>query len=113
MINKYGLFRYLVAKHFLSKSLEEIEEMQKLKTFDMELMTYQLLFKKTLNELFPSNYLNINMGSKFSKKVPYIFKNTYNQDKDHDLCEYKSILDNNYERMQCNQSYLEDLNLLF
>lgn len=55
-IRRFGRFRYLVAKHFLTKSLEQIEE-DKRSTgcFNLRLIARIQLFNKVTEQLFPRN----------------------------------------------------------
>ena len=109
MAKKYGLFRFLVAKHFLSKSLEEIESFERKNSFDLPQLVKLLLFSNTLDKIFPDDSLDYNMGLKFHHKIEFIYKNTYNEKRAADLCDYKQLLDYNeiYKLMQCNQDYLD------
>lgn len=73
MAKKYGLFRYLVAKHFLSKSLDELEKNERRNKFDIPLLVRLLLFQHILDEIFPNDSRKYNLGLKMSKKNKALF----------------------------------------
>ena len=75
-IKKYGRFRYLVAKHFLSTSLQEIDDPPK--KLDIRQIVKLMLFLKTLEEIFPEDSVRFgNLGMKYEHMNEQLYKNTY------------------------------------
>ena len=69
MAKKYGLFRFLTAKHFLSKTLEEIDSHERKNKFDLPSLVRLLIFQNALEEMFPENSSKQTLGMKFKRKV--------------------------------------------
>ena len=64
-IQQYGLLRTLIAKHFLSKSLDEIHNSYATGTFKLRLLAAIALFSKALDRVFPKRGKARNIGEKF------------------------------------------------
>ena len=86
MAAKYGLFRYLIAKHFLSKTCDELDSLSKKRSFDVVALTRLFVFASVLEEMFPPGSRADNFGRKWRGKFGKIDVNTYNRMRDKELC---------------------------
>ena len=67
LIRKYGMLRYLISKHFLSKPLDQIlQDARVTGTFKLRALGRLKIFTKAIEKVFPkhSEYYP-NMGTKF------------------------------------------------
>lgn len=78
------MLRFLIAKHFLTKSLDEIHADQRATgTFKLRLLARTQIFHKALNKVFPKRSNKRTMGEKYEALTHEIdlhqpfYKNTY------------------------------------
>lgn len=76
----------MVAKHFLSKSLEEIDNNPN--KIDMSQVVKLHIFQKTLDELFPDDSKFSNLGMKYSNMNENLYKNFYMRERQYVLQDF-------------------------
>ena len=99
MGSKYGLFRYLIAKHFLSKTCDEIDSYQKNNSLDVISLTRLFVFFSLLEELFPPGSREDNFGRKWKKKFGKFDINHYNKNRDKELMHSNGYEPTSYKQM--------------
>lgn len=118
-IARFGRFRYLVAKHFLSKSLDQLaQDLASQSNFTIRMASRLVIFNTVLDRVFPENRPRIkSLGAKFETKdkLDGLYRNHFAREANtlHYRASRAEAMTRDIQRMQANQCYLNDMNEIF